>query len=87
MRSDKSPRAIEDLNVPVWRLTGSSSMPVLGKNQWLTKMTKQRVTRSCGITSLHRRINPWTYLTPFGITEVTPLTMYALLISIIVIVD
>jgi len=85
MQSDKSPSVTEDLNVPVWRLTGSSTMPVLSKNQWITKMIGWRVTRTYGITSLHRKIDLWTYLTPFGITEATLLTMYALLIPLIVI--
>ena len=31
--SDKLPSIIEDLNVPVWHLTRSSSMPVLSKRQ------------------------------------------------------
>ena len=88
MQSDKLPHAIEDLNVPVWCLTGSSSMPILRKNQWIIRMIRQKVTQICSITSLHQKINLWTYLTPFRITEVTLLTMYAaLLIPIIVIVD
>jgi hypothetical protein len=86
MQSNKSPNVIEDLNVPVWRLTGRGSTPVLlSENQWITKMITWRVTRTCGITSLHRKIDLWTYLTPFGITEATLLTMYALQIPIIVI--
>ena len=88
MQSDKLPCAIKDLNVPIWRLTGSGFMPILSKNQWITRMIRQRVTWICSITSLHQKIDLWTYLTPFGITEVTLLTMYAaLLIPIIVIVD
>jgi hypothetical protein len=79
MRSDKSPSVIKDLNVPVWRLTGSSSMPVNSKNYWITKMIRWRVTRTCGITCLHRKINLWTYLIPFGITEVTQLITYVLI--------
>ena len=87
MRSDKLPSVIEDLNVPVWRLAGGGSMPVLSKNQWITKTMRWRVTWTCGITFLHRKINLWTYLTPFGITEATLPTMYILLIPIIVIFD
>src|ERR1700678_1427513 len=62
MQSDKLPSVTEDLNVLVWRLTGSSSMPALSKNQWITKMIRWRVTRTCGITSLHQKIDLWTYL-------------------------
>lgn len=89
MQRDKSPSVIEDFNTHVWRLTawGSSSMPVLSKNQWITKMIRWRVTRTCGITSLHRKIDLWTYLTPFGITEATLPTTYALLFPIILTVD
>ena len=88
MQSNKLPCAIKDLNVPIWHLTRSSSMPILSKNQWITRMIRQRVTWICSITSLHQKIDLWTYLTPFGITEVTLLTMYAAsLILIIVIVD
>jgi hypothetical protein len=62
MRSDKSPSVIKGLNAPVWRLTGSSMpVPVLSnlKNQWITKMIslRWRVTQTCGITFLHRKID------------------------------
>src|ERR1700678_1801676 len=76
MQSDKLPSVTEDLNV-LWRLTGSSSMPALSKNQWITKMIRWRVTRTCGITSLHRKIDLWTDLIPSGITEATLLTRVA----------
>ena len=60
MWSDKLPSDIKDLNMPVWHLTGSSSMSLLGKNQWITKMTRWRVIWTCGITVSHISIKKYT---------------------------
>jgi hypothetical protein len=76
MLGSKLPNVIEDLNMPVWCLTGSTSTIVLSRKSQIMLMIRQRVTQTCDITSLHLKGVPWTYSAPFARTEVTLLTMY-----------
>ena len=79
MPSTKLLSIIEDLNVPVWPLIGSSFIAILSRKQQIKKPTSQMVTRSWDTIPLHLKITLWIFLAPFTITEVTLLTMYVFL--------
>lgn len=54
-------------------------MTVFDRKLQIMSMIRPKVTQTCGITSLHPKVTPWTYMALFASTRVIPLTMYVVL--------